>query len=117
MSFKTGCCNLCAWFSTIGAVCFAIFAYMISNRNAAVIEHKFHISLEDEPALTAAHHQMIVMSVVMIGMSALCFVGSFASGKQDSDRERLDKINAEQSYLCIFGDDKIQTDASRNIEM
>ena len=85
MSFKTGCCNLCAWFSTIGAVCFSLFAYMVSNRNAAVIEHKFHISLEDDAALTAAHHQMIVMSIVMVVMSALCFVSSFVSGKQDRD--------------------------------
>ena len=118
MSFKTGCCNLCAWFSTIGAVCFIIFAYMISNKNAAVIEHKFHISLEDTAGLNAAHHQMIVMTIVMIAMSALCFIGSFASDKQDREQAIMDKINAEQAYSCIFGDDKIERPNNlRNIEL
>ena len=58
------------------------------------------------------------MTFVMIAMSTLCFVGTFVYGKQDRESEILAKINAEHSYNCIFGDDKIQNPNDiRNIEM
>ena len=55
MGFKDGCCTLCAWFSVIGSGIFLVLSIMLFRRNKPVIEHKFHLSLEDETGIHAAH--------------------------------------------------------------
>ena len=77
-----------------------------------MIEHKFHLSLEDETGIHAAHFQMIVMTITMIIASGFCFVSSFAYAKKERDDERQEKLRAHHTYSQIFGDEKI--DLSRS---
>ena len=83
MGLKGGCCGLCAWFSVIGASFFLVLSIMLHRRNPAVIEHKFHMSIDDTAGINHSHMQMIVMTVVMIIASALCFISSFAYDKRE----------------------------------
>ena len=55
MSFKGFCCGLCAWFSVIGSAFFIILSIMLHRRNPAVIEHKFHLSLDDKAGIDKSH--------------------------------------------------------------
>ena len=87
MAFKDLCCGLCAWFSVIGAGTFAVLATMLARGNIAVIEHKFHLSGEDQSGIDAAHYQMIVMCVVMIVSAGACFVSSMVLAKSAARAE------------------------------
>ena len=117
MGFKDGCCGLCAWFSVIGSVLFLILSVMLHRRNAAVIEHKFHLSLDDKVGIDKSHYQMIVMTIVMIGASAGCFISSFAYAKRERDDELAEKTRAHLSYNHIFGDDKVVGSSDVAVEM
>ena len=117
MGFKDGCCGLCAWFSVIGSAFFMILSIMLHRKNSAVIEHKFHLSLDDHVGIDKSHYQMIVMTIVMIGASALCFISSFAYAKRERDEEMAEKVRAHQSYNHIFGDDKAVNGSDVAVEM
>ena len=39
----TLCCNMCGWFSVIGSGLYIVLGIMITNRNKAVVEHKFKL--------------------------------------------------------------------------
>ena len=91
MGFKDFCCNLCAWFSVIGSATFAILAVMLTRHNDAVIEHKFNLALTDTEGITAAHGQMVVMSIVMVVAAALCFLSSFMYAKAEFNEEMRER--------------------------
>ena len=40
-----GCCNLCAWWSVIGAFTYFSLAMMVARKNWSVIMEKFHIKV------------------------------------------------------------------------
>ena len=117
MGIKDGCCGLCAWFSVIGSAFFLILSIMLYRKNPAVIEHKFHLSLDDKDGIAHSHFQMIVMTIVMIGASAVCFVSSFSYAKRERDQEIADKERAHLSYNHIFGDDQVIHGSDVHVEM
>ena len=73
MGLKDLGCGMCAWFSLIGSSTFAILAIMLTRKNEPVIEHKFHLKIDDEEKIAHLTTQMWTMVALMIAASISCF--------------------------------------------
>ena len=108
MSFKSGCSNVCGWFSVVGAFTYGVLAIMLFRRNQPVIEHKFKIEFENEELIDATMGKMITMVFIMIASSLLCFISSVVFARKDLQDEEAQKESLEKQYMLIFRDELIK---------
>ena len=101
MAVKDMCCGLCAWFSVIGAIMYFTMAVMLIRNNKAVIEHKFHIS-DTEDVINAWTNKMIVMSIIMIASSLVCFIMQCVYVRKERIEDEEQKVRQHQEYNVIF---------------
>ena len=100
-----GCCNLCAWWSVIGAFTYFTLAMMVARKNWSVIMEKFHIkvienvttgadgSIKVNPTLAKelgdVEHKMWMMVLVMMLSSGLCFFLGWYFAKREKLMENV----------------------------
>ena len=90
----TLCCNMCGWFSVIGSGLYIILGIMITNRNKAVVEHKFKLpsftegtysSYDDTIAKTQTN--MFMMAIVLATLALACLISGLCLGKKELQNE------------------------------
>ena len=108
MGFKNFCCNCCAWFSVIGVVTFGIIAAMLYRRNPAVIEHKFHLKVDDDDKIDDRMGVMIIMQFVMMAAALCCFFLAFRYERIENEEDAKYQDELAKKVGRTFVDDALE---------
>ena len=105
----TLCCNMCGWFSVIGSGLYIILGCMITNRNKAVVEHKFKLPSftegkysEYDGVIAETQKNMFVMAIVLATLALFCLLTGLCLGKKEIENEKRERLLAAKRYSMMF---------------
>ena len=111
----TLCCNMCGWFSVIGSGLYIVLGIMITNRNKAVVEHKFKLpSFTNEGSPFASYDKVIaetqtnmfVMAIVLATLALACLITGLCLGKKEIENEERARKIAAKKYSMMFREEE-----------